>query len=270
SRFRPDAELARHRADGVPARVSPLLAELVAAALRAARTTDGAVDPTMGNAIAALGYDRTLSEVPPAGAAVPVVVAPAPGWRRVRLHGRLLTVPRNVTLDLGATARAFAADRAAQLVWNYLRTGVRVSLGGDLATAGPAPDGAPEPGWRVLVQDRPTDPACMVTLPAGAAMATSSTTGRTWRRGGRVLHHVLDPRTCQPAAPIWRSATVVADRCVDANTASTAALVLGRDAPRWLRGLGVPARLVGRRGDVLTLGGWPTDAAADAPDGVPA
>jgi len=257
SRFRPDSELARHRADGLPGRVSPLLAELVAAALRAAGSSGGAVDPTMGEAIAALGYDRTLTDVAPDGAAVPVVVAPAPGWRRVRLDGHLLTVPRNVTLDLGATAKAFAADRAARLVWTHLQVGVLVSLGGDLATAGPAPTGPGAPGWRVLVQDQPDDPACTVILPAGAAMATSSTASRTWRRGGRLLHHVLDPRTCQPAARTWRSATVVADRCVDANTASTAALVRGPDAPRWLRGLGVPARLVGRRGDVLTLGGWP-------------
>jgi thiamine biosynthesis lipoprotein len=108
------------------------------------------------------------------------------------------------------------------------------------------------------VQDRPGDPVCTVMLPAGAAMATSSTASRTWRRGGRLLHHVLDPRTCQPAARTWRSVSVVADRCVDANTASTAALVLGPEAPRWLRELGVPARLVGRNADVLTVGGWPS------------
>jgi FAD:protein FMN transferase len=260
SRFRPDSELSRHRTDGVPGRVSPLLAELVDAALKAAKDSDGAVDPTMGRAIAALGYDRTIAEVPPVGAGIPIIAAPAPGWQRIRLDGRLLTVPPDVTLDLGASAKAFAADRAATVVWTHFRTGVLVSLGGDIATAGPAPRGArgtDRPGWRVLVQDQPSDPGCTVVLPAGAAMATSSTVSRTWRRGGRLLHHVLDPRTCQPADGIWRSATVVADRCLDANTASTAALVRGQDAPSWLRELGVPARLVDRYGLVLTLGGWP-------------
>ena len=253
SRFRADSELAMHRSDGVPGRVGPLLAELIEAALRAARTSDGAVDPTMGDAIAALGYDRTLSEVPPVGGPIPVVVRPAPGWQRVSLDGRLLTVPRNVTLDLGATAKAFAADRAARLVWTYLRVGVLVSLGGDIATAGPAPRRGNGSGWVVLVQDQPVDPPCTVVLPAGSAMAT-----RTWRRGGRLLHHVLDPQTCQPAARIWSSVSVVADHCVDANTASTAALVLGLRAPGWLRELGVPARLVGERAEVLTVGGWPS------------
>lgn len=255
SRFRPDSELMRLPTDR-PTRVSPLLAELVDVALRAAKRTGGDVDPTIGSALVALGYDRDIRElVPtvttPGGLAVGIVRAP--GWQRITLRDNELTVPAGITLDLGATAKAHAADRCARAVADRLGTGVLVSLGGDIATAGTAPDG----DWRIVVADQPGDPSCQVTIPAGAALATSSTGSRTWRRGKRLLHHVLDPRTCQPARRFWRSVTVAADTCLDANTITTAALVRGPAAPSWLRGLGVPARLVGDGGAVFTLNGWP-------------
>ena len=146
--------------------------------------------------------------------------------------------PRHVRLDLGATAKARAADLTARRAAETVGVGVLVELGGDIATAGPAP----VDGWQVLVQDTPDDPACQVSLAAGWALATSSTVRRAWRRGGVALHHIVDPRTAAPARPVWRSATVTAPSCVEANTASTAAVVLGREAARWLavRGLHRP------------------------------
>jgi thiamine biosynthesis lipoprotein len=104
-----------------------------------------------------------------------------------------------------------------------------------------------------------------VTLSPGGALATSSTIGRRWRRDGRVLHHILDPRTCRPAAPVWRTASVAARSCLAANTASTAALVRGASAVSWLRGLGLPARLVAVDGTVHSVGGWPPDEPAPPP-----
>lgn len=254
SRFRGNSEVRQvQRAAGRPVRVSNLLAELVAAALAAARRSDGAVDPTVGAAMQRLGYDRDLSLLSVCGGWTQVEERPVPGWRQVRLDGRELTVPAGVLLDLGATAKAFTADRCAQLVADRCGTGVLVSLGGDIATAGPAPEG----GWQVLVQDLPGDPDCTVALPGRAALATSSTVSRQWWRSGRLLHHILDPRTCQPAPPVWRTVSVAADRCVEANTLTTAAIVRGRAALTWLRGLGVPARLVTADRIVLTIGGWP-------------
>jgi FAD:protein FMN transferase len=167
------------------------------------------------------------------------------------LDGRRLTVPPGVLLDLGATAKAVAADRAAALVAQRLGTGVLVALGGDLATAGTAPDG----GWRVLVEDRPGDPRCTVQLPAGGALATSSTAGRAWGRPGELLHHILDPRTGRPAPTVWRTVSVAAFSCLRANTLSTAAIVRGRAALNLLGG--VPSRLVTPDLDVVRLGGWP-------------
>ncbi|TNC24358.1 FAD:protein FMN transferase [Amycolatopsis alkalitolerans] len=254
SRFRPDSELGRVEGAGTVG-VSELLAGLVDAALVAARRTDGDVDPTLGDALARLGYDRDLPQVTLDGPAIPVQVRPAPGWWRVTLDGRRLTVPPGVHLDLGATAKAWTADRCARRAAGALGTGVLVELGGDLATAGAGPAG----GWQVLVADQPGDPACVVAVPSGTAMATSSTNSRTWRRGDRLLHHVLDPRSCQPVPRVWRSVTVVADRCVDANTLTTASLVRGEDALPWLAERGVPARLVDSSGRVHALGGWPED-----------
>jgi len=246
SRFRVDSEL--RACTGRTSRVSPLLADLVRTALEAAEETQGDVDPTVGSALVELGYDHDLSDMD----GLPVRVR-VPGWQRIRLDRRELTVPKGVELDLGATAKAFAADRCARLVNAYLHVGVLVSLGGDIATAGETPAG----GWRVLVRDQPADPSCTVSIPAGTAMATSSTRSRTWRRNGLALHHILNPRTGWPADPVWRSVTVAAPTCVAANTATTAALVRGAQAPGWLRSRNVPARLVRADGEVVTLGGWP-------------
>jgi thiamine biosynthesis lipoprotein len=265
SRFRADSELsalASASADGRPHQVSPLLAEAIAVALRAARLTDGDVDPTVGAAMSAVGYDRDFEQIPSNGPSV--TVATVPGWRRVRLDGRTLTMPLGTRLDLGATAKAWAADRSAARIATKLGCGVLVSLGGDVAVAGPAPDG----GWRIRVQDvtgdpddPPAGPYALVAIRDGG-LATSSTMARRWRRGGDLLHHILDPRTGLPAAPVWRTVSVAAGCCADANAASTAAVIRGRAAPGWLARLGLPARLVDAAGAVLTVAGWPDESEA--------
>lgn len=264
SRFRADSELRRlDAAAGRPVPVSPLLADFLLVALEAARFTDGDLDPTMGRAMCELGYDRDFAAVPAAAPEVRVRVVPAPatGWRQVELDhaGRTVRVPAGVQLDLGATAKALAADRAAEHIHAELGTGVLVGLGGDIRAAGHAPAG----GWQVRVQDvtghpdEPVDgPVAQVALVAGG-LATSSTTARRWSRGGSVLHHILDPRSGLPADTPWRTVTVSAPTCVAANTASTVAVVRGRGATAWLRQLGVPARLVDHDGQVRLVGAWP-------------
>jgi thiamine biosynthesis lipoprotein len=184
-----------------------------------------------------------------------MVVHRAPRWDDVLLNDTELTVPPGVLLDLGSTAKAWTADRAARRVADRLGVGVLVGLGGDLATAGPGPSG----GWRVLVRDQADDPLVVVALPAGAAIATSSTRSRRWRSGGREVHHVLNPATCLPVADVWRCITVAARDCVTANTHSTAALVQGTRAISWLQGRGLPARLIRADGSVTVINHWPAD-----------
>jgi thiamine biosynthesis lipoprotein len=257
SRFRPDSEvMGAYRAGGRPVRVSPLLAELVATALAAAARTGGDVDPTVGTAMLRLGYDRDFTLVSTRDSRAPVA-APGAGWRAVRLADGELTVPAGTLLDLGATAKAWAADRCAALISSRLGVGALVSLGGDIATAGPAPDG----GWSVLVSDGPGEPECTVAISAGAALATSSTVSRAWRPGGRSVHHIVDPRTGLAAPTVWRTVSVVADRCVTANAASTAAVVRGARALPMLLGWGLPGRLVAADRRVIRVGAWPPGGA---------
>jgi thiamine biosynthesis lipoprotein len=271
SRFRPDSEVVRiGRALGNTAglttvTVSPLLAEAIAVALRAASLTDGDVDPTVGAAISALGYDRDFGQLPATGPALPVTTRVVPGWRSVNLDpvACKLTMPVGVQLDLGATVKGWAADRSAMRIAEELGCGVLVSLGGDTAVAGEPPDG----GWRIRVQDitgRPDDPppsggpSTVIAIRDGG-LATSSTMARRWRRGGDLLHHILDPRTGLPAPPVWRTVSVAAATCADANTAATAAVIKGPQAPGWLDALSLPARLIALDGTVQTVAGWPTD-----------
>lgn len=260
SRFRADSEISRlHANAGREVSISPLLTEALLVALRAARLTGGIVDPTVGSAVSRLGYDRDFADIAPVEPTEPADPSPVPGWWRVSLdaaRGRVL-LPRGISLDLGASAKALAADRAANRIADTLGCGVLVSLGGDVAVAGPAP----LDGWRVGIGDdhrrAETEPDATVTIVSGG-LATSSTTCRRWRRGGRELHHIVDPRTGDIPAARWRTVSVAAARCVDANTASTAAIVLGDAAQDWLRAAGLPARLVGVDGAVLTVAGWPT------------
>ena len=105
--------------------------------------------------------------------------------------------------------------------------------------------------------DSPEGPHCTVSISAGA-LATSSTSARRWVRGGIPMHHIVDPRVGLPVESPWRTVSVAAMNCVDANTASTAAIVRGEPALAWLNNLGLPARLVRTDGRVETVAGWPS------------
>jgi thiamine biosynthesis lipoprotein len=247
SRFRDDSELCRlNAAGGSPRPVSRLFARATSCALRAARLTDGDLDPTIGSSLRVAGYDRDFAAI---RAGAPVRFRRAAGWRCVELDEARSTVrvPSGIELDYGATAKALAADMAATAVAaEQDGVGVLVSIGGDIAIAG-AP---PADGWPVRVgEDHAAgldQPGQTIALRSGG-LATSSTTLRRWRRGEDELHHILDPSSGRPAA----------DCCVDANIASTAAIIRGERAPRWLAALELPARLVANDGAVTLIGGWP-------------
>jgi FAD:protein FMN transferase len=255
SRFRDDAEIARI-ATGAWTPVSSVLFEAMKTAVRVAAATDGIVDPTVGGAMNAMGYRSDFDSIDGSNAlTLPAVV---PGYERIELDARrrMVRVPVGVEIDLGSSAKALAADRAAHTAAESAGCGVLVNLGGDIAVAGDAPDG----GWLVFVTDdhragRTTD-GQTIALSSGG-LATSGTTVRRWRKADRDVHHIVDPRTGLPAAEVWRTSSVTALTCVDANAAATASIVLGFDAPGWLERLGLSARLVTTDGDVFRVGGWP-------------
>jgi thiamine biosynthesis lipoprotein len=264
SRFRDDSELSR--LNGTPGRatvVSPLFAKLLAAALHGARLSGGAVDPTVGSAIKLIGYETDFAQVAADGAEMTLKVSRIPGWRAIKFDeaSRTVRLPPGVELDLGATAKALAADLAAAAARMATGAGgVLVSLGGDIAVAG----SAPAEGWAIQTSEdsgAPINPREETITIRSGGIATSTTTVRRWTRGGVVLHHIIDPATGLPSDGPWRTATVVAGTCLDANIASTAAIVMGERAGAWLENHRLPARLVDRKGAVHRVAGWPIQRA---------
>ncbi len=271
SRSRPDAEIHRlYRAGGRPITISPLLAELVSAALLAAEQTAGDVDPTVNAALNALERETYSSSMRPktllgkrsdAGIStdrpiMPVCstrtrgVRPVLGWQQVWLQGQRLQVPPGTTLDLTTTAKAAGCDRAATQAADRLGTGVLVQVGGNAASAGPAPDD----GWVLPITGWDGAQQSLVRLPPGAGLATS----RPWsgHQSPAPGPPLIDPRTGGPVEPIWQQASALGFSCQEASAYATAALVRGGPAREWLSQLWIPARLVLAADDVITTGGW--------------
>ena len=230
SRFRADSELNRvNDAAGSVVQVSAPFAEMVGLALRAAHVTGGLVDPTLGAAIEAAGYDRDFSELTPS--ADPAEPGARGRWRSVRLRQTLLHRPRGVRLDLNGVVKGKTVDDALALIDG---DGF-VSAGGDLAARG-AVDVALPDGGSVRVLE--------------GALATSSTTKRRWLRAGAWQHHLIDPRTGRPCETPWQEVTVSAATCLQADVAAKAALLLGDEGPRYLQHHGLAGRFIRSEGAV--------------------
>lgn len=264
SRFRPDAEIeVVHAHAGATVQVSDLLFEALRVAVDAAARTGGAVDPTIGNAIAALGYDADLDEVLARPAGPPPALGPVAGYAHVQLNSvdRTVRIPRGVRLDLGSTAKALAADRAAAHIARLVGCGVLVSLGGDVAVAGDPP----ATGWAVgIARDSsvPADAVDQVVAITRGGLASSATGVRAWRAGDRQVHHIVDPRTGDSAAPYWDLVSATGASCVEANVVTTAAIVWGAEALDRLAAFEQSVRLVRTDGKVLSVNGWPLELAA--------
>ncbi|HEY9334895.1 MAG TPA: FAD:protein FMN transferase [Kribbella sp.] len=259
SRFRPDSELSvvNTRA-GALVPVSRLLVDLVDVSLVAAQMSGGAVDPTVGPAVIAAGYDADIEAVRRRFPQPAVDPQPVAGWQEVRLNRKLalLGVPKDCALDLGATAKAWTADRAANVISKRYGCAVLVEIGGDLRAAG-----APAKPWVVTVAERAGDQGVLVTLAHGG-LTTSTRTVRRWQTPTGYGHHVIDPRTGRPADGLYRTASVWAPTAVRANTFSTALIATGEAAVGRLKLAGHPARLIADDGQVTELSGWPTASRA--------
>ena len=256
SRFREDSELSRlNRSAGSGfVEVSPLLEKALMAAMNAAEMTNGLVDPTVGKAVNDAGYAVTFTAVVIDGPPREVTVTKIAGWRSIEHDPdrHAFRLPAGTVLDLGASGKAWAADRAAGAVMSRLGVPVAVECGGDMAVSGPHPEG----GWpvRVAADVDAAEWADIAIYDGG--LATSGTTSRRWRRGGIEMHHIIDPSTGLPAQTPWTMVSVAAATCLEANAAATAAVILGTAALGWLDSLMLPARLVDGAGGVHLAGGW--------------
>ena len=235
SRFRPDSELNRVnacRSDAVL--VSELFARVLRVGLGAARATAGLVDPTVGVAVEAAGYDRDFSLLVPDPRPTKSTM---PGrWRRVDVSGVLVFRPPGLRFDLNGVVKSLAVDEALALV----RGPGFVAAGGDIATRGDLVAGLPRGG--------------SIRLLAGG-LATSGTTWRRWWRGGSIQHHLIAPRTGMPADSWWDEVTVAATSCLAADVAAKAAFLLSDDGPDWLDEQGLPGRFVDGD-DIVVNAAW--------------
>lgn len=256
SRFRRDSELSRlnrHAGQGDFV-MSPLMEEGLTVALLTAAMTGGLVDPTVGKFVEDVGYTVTFGDMPADGPPVELRVRKVWGWRSLRYDpsAHTLRIPAGVSLDFGASGKAWAADRAASAVAETLGVGVVVECGGDVAVRGRLPVG----GWPVRVAAGVDASDWQDVLVHDGGLATSGTTSRRWRRGGIEIHDIIDPSSGLPAETPWSMVTVAAATCVEANAAATAALIMGEPAAAWLDELRLPARLVRAGGAVQYAGGW--------------
>jgi thiamine biosynthesis lipoprotein len=218
SRFRPGSELNRLNA-ARGGRMSALFAEVLECASWAAGVSGGLVDPGVGAAVEAAGYDADfaggLDRDEPAGA--PVACG---AFRRI---GRVLMLAPGAVLDLNGVAKSSAVDGAAAL----LGCDGFVCAGGDLATRGPVDVALNGSAVRVR-----------------GGLATSGTTRRRWLRAGQSQHHLIDPRSGAPAVSPWLEVSVCGATCLDADVAAKAAFLLGEDGPAWLDERGLSGRFV--------------------------
>jgi thiamine biosynthesis lipoprotein len=220
SRFRNESELsAVNRSTERILELSPLFARACEIALQAAKATGGLVDPTLGEAVEAAGYDRDFAEIRddarPTG-------LPRPGlWRELKLVDRMLFRPTGLRLDLNGVVKGLAVDAAAAL----LPGEGLVSAGGDVAVRG------------VVVVELPGGGSLLLR---SGGIATSGSTTRQWVRGGAPQHHLIDPRTGRPSDSCWAEVTVTAGSCVAADVAAKAAFLLSTAGPDWLDARGLP------------------------------
>jgi thiamine biosynthesis lipoprotein len=259
NRFRDDSDISRLNAshgDRAGVSVGPIFERALDASLDAFEATGGLCDPTVLPALLSLGYDVDYDELvtradTPLGAQKESVGLAAiiidRGRHRVALQ-------RDCQLDLGATAKALAADLVADDV--APSGGVVVEIGGDVAVRGAGPHGP----WAIAISDtlRVTGREPRVGLSSGG-LATSSITQRTWIAGGQRVNHIIDPRTGRWAQGPFATASVSATSCVLANAMATASLLWGDDAPYYVAQARCAARLVDLDGDVHYVGGWPAD-----------
>ena len=221
SRFRPESELNAVN-DGRGARiVSPIFARMIEQALRARDRTGGLVDPTLGAAVEAAGYDRDFLALQPSDE--PIGPPARPG--RIELYGRVLVLQPGVCVDLNGVVKATAVDDALKL----LSGPGFVSAGGDLAARGGVDVALPGGGFVRLVS---------------GGLATSGRTKRRWLRGGAEQHHLIDPATGRPSESPWDDVTVCGASCLAADVAAKAAFLLGDDGPDWLDERGLPGRFL--------------------------
>ncbi|MGA9594588.1 MAG: FAD:protein FMN transferase [Acidimicrobiia bacterium] len=240
SRFDSSSELsALNRDPRVSIEVSPDLAACLHDARELRDRTGGLIDPAIGNAVIAWGYDRTFTEVEDRGEAGSI--AAIGEWS---ISDNVVTRRPGTRLDLGGIAKGWTADRAVASGLAYV-----VSAGGDVSSR--------LDETAVSIEDPWGDVAATVRLGSGG-LATSSSTRRRWQVGDVTAHHIIDPRRLAPATSPIFSATVMAATAVEAEAGAKAVLLHGEHGLTWAETQDwiAAALVVWHDGSVYATTGW--------------
>src|SRR2546429_4127916 len=255
SRFLPESELSRLNAHaGEVVVVSDLLFGVLSIAVAAAQATHGVYDPTLLGQLVRLGYDRSFDTLPASLPDTKFHIEPGGGWRGRYLDNskRIVRLPAGVGLDFGGIAKGMAVDAALERLRSKGIDTALVNAGGDLAVMGLPPA---EEQWQIVVPGK--DTFWSIPLRQGA-MATSGIARRHWQQGKHQRHHLLDPRTGEPAQTNLWSVTVAADRCEQVEVAAKVAFVLGsKEGATFLRDRQLAGLLVHVDGTWEATEAWP-------------
>ncbi|MFN2196835.1 MAG: FAD:protein FMN transferase [Anaerolineales bacterium] len=235
SRFRADSELSQLNAlAGQAVQVSRTLWDVFQAARRAAAATQGLITPVVLDAMVRSGYDRSFDQLPANGTAAPAAARLMPATVRDVLQDEqthTLRLPAGMHLDFGGIAKGWAAEQAVRRLKPY--GPALVDAGGDIAVSGLLSSGEPWPVG-VEIPGQPGSEAEILLVGRGG-IATSGIDYRRWQQDGKWQHHIIDPRTMQPAETDVLSVTVIARDLTTAEAAAKTTLILGSGAGlRWL------------------------------------
>lgn len=228
TRFTDTNELAwLNRSAGKWLNVSADMFQVIDQSLQLARETDGFFNPAVLPALIAAGYDRSIELIGGGSPqAVPHQVAEIMDFSTVQLDegSSSVLIPFGMQVDLGGIAKGWIVEQAALQLAKY-SDACAVSAGGDMFLVNTPRS---EQGWEVGLENplAPAQDLAVLHVPPGG-LATSSTTKRQWHQGGRLQHHLIDPRTGEPAQSDWLSVTVWAETAVEAEVYAKALLIAG-------------------------------------------
>jgi FAD:protein FMN transferase len=228
TRFTDTSELAElNRSAGTWYKASVEMFQVIQEAHRLAFETEGLFNPAVLPALKQAGYNRSMDEVrnrQPRNE--PSLRREHDDYRAIKIDPATHSVlmPLGMQIDLGGIAKGWIAEQAAQQLVEVTEA-CAVSAGGDMVLIN-LPKG--EPDWEVGLEnplESEKDLAILHVMPG--AIATSSTGKRQWRHNGKLQHHIIDPRSGEPAHTEWLSTTVWAKTATEAEVYAKVLLITG-------------------------------------------
>lgn len=236
SRYRPDSVLAtiQAAAGGAAVAVDDELAGLLDFADACHRTSGGRFDLTSGALRRAWNFDQGTLPDPGVLAAARAGI----GWSRVEWQRPWIRLPEaGMELDLGGLGKEYAADRAVWILREHGITSALANFGGDIAAAGPRPDGSP---WRIGIRHPRRPGHLLATLAVyQGGLATSGDYERGMTIDGQRYGHLFDPRTGWPVRGL-SSVSVLAGSALSAGALASIALLHGAAGFDFLAESGAP------------------------------